>query len=84
MKNTDILNTKDLDISIEFALAHLEEVPEAQIILAIAVPQGDELLVRTAISVNRPDWLRSIVAHLNDQAVQVLADQCKNDEEEPE
>lgn len=84
MKKTDIPNTKDLDISIEFALAHLEAVPDAQIILAIAVPQGDELLVRTAISVNRPDWLRSIVAHLNDQAVQVLADQCKNDEEEPE
>ncbi len=82
--NTPKLDTRDLDISIEFALAHLEALPEAQIILTLAIPDGDELLVRTAISVNRPNWLRSILAHLNDQANVVLADQCKNDEEEDE
>lgn len=79
-----IITPEDLDINIEFALAHLEAVPEAQIILTIAIPDGDELFVRTAISVNRPNWLRSILAHLNDQAKAVLADQCKNDEEEDE
>jgi len=79
------MNTDNLEIALQFALSHLEDVPGAQIILAVAVPDEDnQLLVRTAISVNNPAWLRSMTAHLNDQVVAVLADQCKNDEEEPE
>jgi hypothetical protein len=74
-----------VETCLQFALSHLEDVPNAQIIVAVAVPDEDNhLLVRTAISVNSPAWLRSMTAHLNDQVVALLADQCKNDEEEPE
>lgn len=87
MTPTPITETEQqhVETCLQFALSHLEDVPHAQIIVAIAIPdEDDQLLVRTAISVNNPAWLRSMTAHLNDQVVAVLADQCKNDEEEDE
>lgn len=87
MKPTTITETdqQHVETCLQFALSHLEDVPNAQIIVAIAIPDEDShLMVRTAISVNNPAWLRSMTAHLNDQVVAVLAEQCKNDEEEDE
>lgn len=76
---------QDLEIALQFALAHLEDVPGAQILLAVAVPTEEGgLETRTTISVCGPAVTRTLIAHLNDQVVNFLKTRYPNEEEEDE
>lgn len=74
---------QDLEIALQFALSHLEDIPGAQILLAVAVPTEDgDLETRTVISVCGPAIARTLIAHLNDQTVNFIAQRYPQEEEE--
>jgi hypothetical protein len=79
--NQDI--DQKLEIALQFALSHLEDVEGAQIILAVAVPTEDgDLETRTTISVCGPAIARTLIAHLNDQVVNFIAKRYPQEEED--
>lgn len=76
---------QDLEIALQFAISHLEDVKGAQILLAVAVPTEDgDLETRTTISVCGPAIARTLIAHLNDQVTNFIAHRYPQEEEEGE